>query len=281
MQTTEERFRHIKKTGSSSKWTQDFYHRLLVSSWRQFFLIYLLFFLLFNAVFATCYWLVPGSVSGTNGSFWQDFAFSVQTFSTVGYGVFSPKTEWAHAIVIIQSILSVFVTAALTGLIFAKFSRPRARILFSKNILINNFEGKRTLMLRMGNLRANHIAEAQVRIVVLKSFVTAEGETIRRQLDLNLVRSSSLFFALTWSVMHVIDETSPLFNLTTQDLKDQNIEIGISVIGYDSSFSQSIHANCIYAAEDVIFDRYFEDVFTIKNGKVQSLNYMKFHHLKT
>jgi inward rectifier potassium channel len=223
----------------------------------------------------------PGSISGTDSSFWHAFVFSVQTFSTVGYGTFSPFSNWSHIFVIIESILSVFVTALLTGLIFSKFSRPNARIIFSKNILINNFDGKRTLMLRMGNLRANQIAEAQVRMMVLKSFKTAEGQTIRRQIDLKLVRSLSLFFALTWSVMHIIDEDSPLYKVTAEDFIDQNIEIGVSVIGYDASFSQSIHANGIYAPEDVVFEKYFQDVFETQNGKVVSLNYQKFHELAT
>ena len=276
MQSSEERFRNIKKFGTQEKWSQDIYHNLLVYSWTRFFLSYLGLFLLFNIIFATLYWSFPGSVAGTNNSFWHAFAFSVQTFSTVGYGAFSPHADWAHGIVIIQSILSVFVTAVLTGLIFAKFSRPSARIIFSNNILINQFDGKRTLTLRMGNLRANQIAEAQVRMVALKSITTIEGQSIRRQIDLNLVRSSSLFFTLTWSVMHIIDESSPFYKMTRQDFIDQNIEVGISVIGYDSTFSQSIHANSIYGPEDVVFDRYFEDVFTTKDGKVLALDYKKF-----
>lgn len=280
MQSPEERFRNIKKNGTQQRWTQDLYHRLLIFSWSRFFLCYICFFLLFNFVFAGAYWFFPDSLAGTDGSFWNAFAFSVQTFSTVGYGAFSPHSDFAHLIVMIESVLSVFVTALLTGLIFAKFSRPSARILFSKNILIHNFDGQRVLMIRMGNLRANQIAEAQVRMVALKSFTTIEGQSIRRQIDLELVRNSSLFFALTWSVMHVIDGKSPLFNMTAQDFKDQNIEIGVSVIGYDSTFSQSIHANCIYEPADVVFDKYFEDIFSIKNGRVLSLNYHKFNDLK-
>ncbi len=281
MQTTEQRFKDIKKIGTQTKWTEDLYHSLLSFNWSKFFLSYLLLFLVFNSFFAFCYWVFPGSITGTDHSFWQAFAFSVQTFSTVGYGAFSPHSDWAHSIVIIQSVLSVFVTALLTGLIFAKFSRPSARIVFSKNVLINNYDGKRMLMLRMGNLRANQIVEAQARMVVLQSFTTVEGQTIRRQVDLNLVRNSSLFFALSWSVMHVIDQTSPLYNLTLEDLINQNIEIGMSVIGYDSTFSQTIHANCMYVADDVVFDQYFEDIFKIQDGKVLSLNYDKFHNLKS
>ena len=258
----------------------DLYHTLLVFSWSQFFISYLVFFLLFNFVFAFCYWIIPGAIVGTNNSFWHAFTFSVQTFSTVGYGVFSPHSDWAHTVVIIESILSVFVTAVLTGLIFSKFSRPSARVVFTDKLLINNFDGKRTLMLRLGNLRANQIAEAQVRIVALMSFKTVEGQSIRRQVDLKLIRSSSLFFALTWSVMHIIDENSPLYRLTTADFIAQNIDIGVSLVGYDTSFSQSIHANCVYSPRDIIFDRYFADVFEMNNDQVTSIDYSKFHQLK-
>ena len=281
MKTTKQRFREIKKIGNRDKWTLDLYHKLLIFSWPKFFLIYVLFFFLFNLIFAFAYWIFPNSISNINGSFWLSFAFSVQTFSTVGYGVFSPHSEWAHIIVIIESVLSVFVTAVLTGLTFAKFSRPSARILFSKNILINTFDGKRTLMFRIGNLRANQIAEAQVRMVVLKSHTTIEGERIRRQTDINLVRSSSLFFAFTWTIMHIIDEQSPFFGLTLDKIKEQKLEIGISLIGYDETFSQNIQASCVYRAEDIIFDKYFEDVFMLKDGVVSSINYNKFHLLKS
>jgi inward rectifier potassium channel len=132
----------------------------------------------------------------------------------------------------------------------------------------------------MGNLRANQIVEAQVRVVILKSYKTIEGETSRRQIDLNLIRNSSLFFALSWSVMHIIDESSPLYGLTAEDFKTQNIEIGVSVIGYDATFDQTIHANVMYEPSDVIFDRYFADLFTLSGNKVVSLNYDKFHDLK-
>ena len=282
MQTTEDRFKSIKKIGAKARLTEDLYHTLLIFDWRKFFLSYLIFFLLFNLIFAFCYWVFPSTLAGTDNSFFDAFSFSVRTFSTVGYGVFSPHSNWAHnIIVIVESVLSVFVTALLTGLIFAKFSRPKARIIFSNNVLINNFEGKRTLMLRMGNLRSNQIVEAHARMVVLKSLTTVEGESIRRQIDLNLTRSTSLFFALTWSVIHIIDENSPLYNMTAKDLIDQFVEIGVSVIGYDSTFSQSIHANCIYSPQDVVFDKYFNDIFDIKDNKIISLNYKNFHDLKS
>jgi len=279
MQSIEERFSKIRKIGTQSRFGVDFYHSLLVCNWKKFFALYLGAFFLFNLFFAFLYWLNPQTLSGTDTSFWHAFAFSVQTFSTVGYGAFAPKSDVSHLIVIVESVFSIFITALLTGLIFAKFSRPSARIVFSKNVLINNFQGKRTLMLRMGNLRANQIAEAHVRIVALKSVKTAEGQSTRMQIDIPLLRSSSLFFGLSWSVMHEINESSPFFNMTSKDLISQNIEIGVSLIGYDATFSQSIHANCIYSAQDVVFDKYFEDVFEIKNDQVISLDYRKFNNL--
>lgn len=281
MKTTKERFLGIKKIGNQEKWTIDLYHKLLTSSWPKFFLSYVLFFLLFNLIFAFGYWYFPDSISNTNNSFWLSFAFSVQTFSTVGYGVFAPQSSSAHTIVIIQSVLSVFVTALLTGLTFSKFSRPSARILFSKNILINTFDGKRTLMLRIGNLRANQIAEAQVKMIVLKPFTSIEGERLRRQYDVNLVRNSSLFFAFTWTIIHIIDESSPFFGLSLEDFKERNIEIGISLMGYDESFSQSIQASSVYSTEDIVFDKYFEDVFVLKDSVLTAINYKKFHLLKS
>lgn len=280
MQTTQARFENVKKIGTHTGLTQDLYHSLLVVTWRKFFLFYFLFFVFFNLIFAIIYSSVVDGVSGVHQNLWHAFCFSVQTFSTVGYGVFAPQTDGAHFVVVIEAILSVFVTAVLTGLIFAKFSRPSAKFLFSDKMLINNFDGQRTMMLRIGNLRSNLVAEAQVRMVALKSFVTKEGETIRRQIDLKLVRSSSLFFALTWTVMHVIDETSPFFGLSSQDIIDQNIEVGVSVIGYDSTFSQSVHANALYSSDEIIFDRYFADVMSMKNNRVTTLDYTRFNDLK-
>jgi inward rectifier potassium channel len=279
MENTITRFNGIRKTGTLEGW-QDAYHILLTMGWRRFFFTFAAFFVLFNGLFGFIYWDLPDALLGTDGSYWQAFTFSVQTFSTIGYGVFSPKSGPAHAVMVVESLLSVFVTAVLTGLVFSKFSRPTARILFSNNILVHDFDGRRVLALRVGNLRRNQIAEANVRMVALKSFVTPEGQSIRRQLDLPLVRSSSLFFAITWSVMHVIDEKSPLYNLGAEEFAAQDIEIGVSLIGYDSSFSQTIHAGCIYSPEDVVFDRYFADVLEIENGEVRAIHYECFHELK-
>lgn len=281
MQTIVERIKYIKRRGIPLKLGEDFYHSLLVMSWLKFFVFYVVFFIVFNLAFSLLYFMCPGALEGTNHSLWHYFVFSVQTFSTVGYGVFAPKTDWAHSIVIFESILAVFVTALLTGLIFAKFSRPSAKIIFSKNILINKFDGKTMLTFRMGNLRANQIVEAQVRIVALITHKTSEGQTIRRQIDLKLERDLSLFFALTWTILHKIDESSPLYGYDKNTFLQDDVELSVSVVGYDSTFAQTVHSNIIYSAQDIIFDRYFEDVLEIgDDGKITAIDYNKFDLLK-
>lgn len=281
MESTQNRFGSIKKFGGRTHWTQDLYHRLLTMQWYKFFFAFVAFFILFNVFFGVMYWLLGKGLSGTDGSFWHAFVFSVQTFSTVGYGVFSPRTDAAQFITIVESFSSVFVTAVLTGLVFAKFARPTARVVFSKNILIHDFDGRRVLTFRLGNLRDNQIAEAQVSVVALMNFKSRDGQRLRRQVDLKLMRKNSLFFALTWSIYHVVDEESPLFGLTIDDITSRDIEFGVSVIGYDSTYSQTVHASAIYASEDVVFDRYFSDVLDIdkSDGTVRAIHYERFHDL--
>lgn len=281
MKTPSEYFKKIEKIGGRPHWSQDLYHYLMVISWPRFFLIFVIFFISFNSFFGFLYWIVPDTVAGTDHSFWQAFLFSIQTYSTIGYGIFYPNSNWAHVLVVLESILTIFFSAALTGLVFAKFSRPSAKILFSKNVLINQFEGKPTLMMRMGNLRDNQISEARVRLIVLKSVRTSDGRALRRQFDLKLVRDSSLFFALSWLVLHEIDEKSPLFGITQQQINEQNISIGVSVTGVDSTFSQPVMANCLYTADDFVFDKYFVDVIESEGDQILAINYEKFHDFTT
>ncbi len=280
MQTSEERFGKIIKIGGRTHWSQDFYHYLLVIGWLKFFFLFVSFFLSFNLFFGALYWAFPQALSGTTGSFFESFLFSVQTYTTVGYGTYAPSTLIAHVIVVIESIMMIFSSAAMMGLVFAKFSRPHAKIIFSKNALISMFNGKNALMMRLGNLRANQINDAQIRLVALENFTTPEGETVRRQVDLKLQRSSTLFFALSWLVVHYIDEQSPLYKLNSEEITKRNIEIAVSVVGNDSTFSQTVNASCIYMPPDILFNRYFEDVIESTNGQIKAINYRKFHNLK-
>ena len=280
MKKLSDRFSAIKKIGLEKSYFADNYHRVLVMSWSRFLFFYVLIFVLFNLAFAFLFGLAPDSVSGTNGEFFKNFAFSVQTFTTVGYGLYAPLTTFAHILVILESILSVLAMAFLTGLAFAKLSRPIARVQFTNQVIIVPHNGQPTLMFRLANLRGNQIAEAVVKAVVLKSEVSREGHSMRTQNDVIFKRSSSSFFILTWTVMHTIDETSPFYGLSQKDLIAQNIEMSVSVMGYDETYSQTVHASCVYAPEDFIFDKRFADlILSAPNGAATAIDYTKFDQL--
>lgn len=280
MQSINERFAAVKRLGTAESWWVDVYHRLLVLSWVRFAFAFFVFFGLFNFAFGFLYWVIPGTLQGTDDRFLEAVAFSVQTFSTIGYGVFAPVTRWAHFLVALESMLAILATALLTGITFAKFARPTARVRFSHHALIATFDGKPTLMFRMGNLRGNQIVEATVHAIVLRSDVSREGISLRRQTDLTLVRDRSLFFSLTWTVMHVIDDSSPFFGLDAQGIHERNLEVAVSLTGHDGTFSQTVQANAIYTPEDFVFDHYFEDVLEADGGIVRSVNYHRFNAIR-
>ena len=280
MESSATRFSRIKKKGVSQRLDEDIYHSLLKMSWWRFLILFFLFLLAFNFFFGLLFYLNPNAIAGSDGSLFESFAFSVQTFSTVGYGVFSPHGYLAHILVIIESTIGVLITAVFTGLIYAKFSRPTARVIFSKNVLITSMDAQSTLIFRAGNLRTNQILEATAKVVLLKGVKTKEGLLMRKQFDIKLIRSETNFFALSWVLMHTIDEQSPLYGVTQKDLVDKKIEIGVSLTGHDETFSQTVFANCLYGPEDFVFDRQFQDVLINNDqGLVVCVDYTKFHDL--
>lgn len=280
MQKVSERFGQIIKIGLEKDFLEDLYHSILKISWPRFISAYVLFFLVFNLIFAFLYWLDLGSVTQTDGNFFRDFSFSVQTFSTIGYGLYAPTDTYAHILVIIEAVLGVLCSALLTGLTFAKFSRPTARIQFTDKIVITNYNGQRMMMFRLANLRGNQIAEASIRATALCTQTTAEGDRMRLQKDIKFIRQTSSFFILSWTVMHLIDNESPFYNRTSEDLIRDNIDISVSVIGHDETFSQTVHASCIYSPQDIVFDKKFEDILNTQSGRATVIDFTKFNLLK-
>ncbi|MGE4133523.1 MAG: ion channel [Bdellovibrionales bacterium] len=280
MQSAASRFSSIVKVGVQSPLFNDIYHRVMTMSWRKFFGCYGVFFILFNFIFGTVYYLLPDGVQGTDGSWFEHFSFSVQTFSTVGYGMFVPKSTSGHEVAIAESMLSVLATALLTGLAFAKFSRTTAKVIFSDKALITTFNGQRCLMFRLANLRGNQIVEASLRVVALVSQTSSEGVFIRRQVDIPLVRNTTMFFALSWTVFHIIDESSLFYQLSAQDIADKNIDLAVSMTGHDETVSQNVFANCFYGATDFVFDKQFVDVLVQKDGRVEKIDFSKFNGLR-
>lgn len=241
----------------------DLYHWLLALSWRKFLLLISLFYLCINILFACAYLTTGNGIANVQpGSFKDAFFFSIQTLSTVGYGSMYPETLYAQLLVTAEVWVGLLLVAILTGLMFARFSRPTARVLFSQVAVICPFNGVPTLMFRAANRRENQILEAQVQVSLVRDEITPEGHHLRRFYDLKLLRSQTPIFGLSWQVMHPIDETSPLYGVSAESLKRVEGEIWVALTGLDETFSQTIHARHSYSSADVFWNMCFVDIFS-------------------
>lgn len=254
---------------------RDSYFALLRMSWSRFVALLFGTYLGIVALFAGLYLLQDGAIAGARpGDLGDHFFFSVETFATIGYGVFAPKSPYAHALVTVEAFVGLLATALATGLAFAKFSHASARVLWSRNAVVTAFEGTPTLMLRMANARDSQIVEAQLRVALLRDEETGEGHVLRRMLDLPLLRDWSPAFGLTWLALHRIDAASPLAGATPESLAACNAEIVASLIGVDETLGQTVHARTSYDARDVLFGARFADVFE-PGPEGPRLNYAK------
>jgi len=184
---------------------------------------------------------------------------------------------WGNSVVVVESFVSLLFIAVLTGLVFAKFARPRARVLFSRNALVETRDGKPTLTFRLANERGNDVVEAELHVTVLKTHLSEEGKRLRRFYDLTLVRERTPLFILTWQVFHVIDEDSPLYGLTAQDCLDDDVRLSATLTGHDGTFSQTVHARHMYWPEEILFDHRFVDVLEERGDRKVVMDYRKFH----
>jgi Inward rectifier potassium channel. len=259
----------------------DLYHWLLTLSWPGFFTLISLLYLITNSLFALAYLAGGDCIANARpGSFQDAFYFSVQTMATIGYGAMYPRTDYANIIVAIQALFGLWGVAMITGLAFARFSKPTARVIFSRVAVIAPFNGVPTLMYRTANQRFNQILEAQQRATLIRDEVTIEGEVMRRFYDLELLRSQSPIFALTWTVMHPIDENSPLYKLTAKDLVEQQAEIVITLTGIDETVSQTIHARHSFVASEILWDLRFVDIISRTPAGKRVVDYTRFHEVK-
>jgi inward rectifier potassium channel len=274
------RFDVVRKGLTHSKW-RDPYHLLLTLDWPQFLALSVVSYLILNTVFALLY-LAGGDClkNARPGSFADAFFFSVQTMATIGYGAIYPNTDYANILVSIEAFAGLMGVAVGTGLMFARFSRPTARVLFSRVAVIAPLNGVPTLIFRTANERRNQILEAQLGVSLLRNEITIEGEPMRRFYDLQLVRNQTRNFSLTWTVMHPIDESSPLFGATPESLAQSQTDIVITLIGFDETVSQTVHARHYYITEEILFDRRFVDIFSTKQDGRRMIDYSRFHDVK-
>ena len=241
----------------------DLYHWLLAISWPRFLILTTLFYLVINILFASAYLTAANGIANTEpGAFKDAFFFSIQTLSTVGYGSMYPETIYAQILVTLEVWIGLLLVAILTGLMFARFSRPTARVLFSKVAVICPFNGIPTLMFRAANQRENQILEAQIKVSLVRNEISSEGHFMRRFYDLNLLRSQTPIFGLSWQVMHPIDEQSPLFNESSERLAEENIELWVTLTGLDETFSQTIHARYFYSYQNILWGMKLVNIFS-------------------
>ena len=271
----------IERVGSTAQSGRDLYHLMLAAPWWLYVAALAGLFLGFNALFAALYAARPGSIANAApGSLSDAFFFSVETLATVGYGAMSPASTYGHVVATIEIIVGMLGVALTTGLTFAKFTRPTSRVLFSKTAVIAVFDGVPTLMFRAANLRSNQILEARVRLTLVHPEETPEGYAIRRFVDLDLVRETSPIFALTWTVMHRIDRSSPLRSVLNGPHGWHDIELIAVITGIDETFSSTIHSRQSYLWEDVAFDRVFADVIQHGADGIIRIDYRLFDNTR-
>lgn len=258
----------------------DPYHLMLTIPWAGFGLVVSVGYVLINSLFALFYLAGGDCLAGARpGSFLDAFFFSVQTLASIGYGVISPKTLYANAIVTLEAITSLLAIALVTGLAFARFSKPNAKVIFSGNAVITPHNGFPTLAFRAANERRNQIVEARVTVDFAIDEVSKEGETLRRFYELPLLRQRTSSFNLAWTVRHVIDQFSPFYGMTPDSLSAGNAAIIASLVGIDETVGYTIHARRYYSAQEILWDHRFVDMYTIEPGGDRYLDYQHFHNV--
>ncbi len=261
---------------------RDPYHLMLTIPWIGFFAIVMGFDIFLNTVFAVLYLLDANAIAGIKEvGFLEAFFFSVQTLASIGYGVMNPQTLYANLIVTLESITSLMLFAVITGIAFTRFAKSSTRVMFSRVATIHDYNGIPTLMFRTANERRNNILEAQLTVYLMIDEVTEEGQMMRRLHKLKLVRDHSPVFLLSWTVMHTIDESTPLYGLSMETMERLHAQILVSLTGVDETVEGTIHARHIYASRNLMFGRRFVDVIHMGNDGHRYLDYTHFHETTT
>jgi inward rectifier potassium channel len=268
----------LLRVGLRSRWSADLYHLLLRLSWRGFLLILTGVYLAINLAFGFLYWLQPGALANARpGVFLDDFFFSVETFGTIGYGVLAPQTDYANTVMTVETLCGIVLVALLTGVTFARVSRPTARVLFSKVAVVSLNNGVPTLMVRMGNERLSQIVQAEIGMTLLRNERTQEGVFMRRFYDLKLARDRTPIFAMSYLAMHELDESSPLFGATPERLEEMEAEILVTVTGLEETMGQTVHARVSYLPDEILFGYRYANIFGKTEDGRRAIDYGRFH----
>ena len=269
---------NISGYGHWYNYWRDPYHLLLTVPWLGFLGLVSAGYVAINVCFALAF-LAGGDciANAAPGSFGDAFFFSVQTLGAIGYGVMSPTTTYANTLVAVEGLISILSIALMTGLAFARFAQPTARVLFSRVAVINRHNGVPTLTFRAANQRQNQILEAQTRVYFMRDEISAEGEFMRRFYDLKLVRDVTPAFSLPWTIRHPIDEDSPLYGLTPESLVKTNATLMVSLTGIDETVAQSLYARRSYTAQELVWNHRFIDLMHEAPNGDRYIDYNHFH----
>jgi inward rectifier potassium channel len=264
------------------------YQQLLTVSWTGFFAIVVVVYLLLNLVFAVAFvafgpndLLGPG-VEMLGGQFSQAFFFSVQTFATIGYGQIGPNGFPANALVTIEALVGLIFQALATGLLFARFSRPTASILFSRRAIIAPYQEGQSLQFRIANRRRrNEIIQLEAQVLFSSKQADGRGGTVRRYSLLPLERNKVTFFPLSWTIVHPIDESSPFAGKTAEDLMRAEAEVLVLLSGIDETFAQTVHARSSYRADEIVWNMRFKSMFVESDtGSHISVDISRLHDIE-
>ena len=267
----------LKFNTARREW-RDAYHWMLSLAWHQFIALLLGSYLILNLLFATAYSLGgPCIAEMTPGSFPAAFFFSVETLATVGYGHTYPATTYGHIVTTIEIVVGTFWLAVITGLIFVRFSRPTARIVFSRTVVISSFDGRPTLMLRVANLRHTSMAEAQFRMIFMRDEEVLEGGSFRRFYPLKLQFDRLIMFPAALTLRHVIDEQSPLHGITPEALAACDARLMASVVCIETVISASVQSQQDYSWDDFEFGRRFVEIYNEREDGKLTVDYGRLH----
>ncbi len=256
----------------------DLYHKLITLSWPGVVGLLAACYFLLNLAFGLLYLVGGNNIANARpGSLVDAMEFSVQTFATIGYGVFAPSTPWAHFLVAVEALVGIVFSALATGLMFAKFARPTAKVLFARRACVCMHEGKPTLMVRIANGRSNLIMEANATLRLSRMETTREGVLLRRFYDVELLRSTNSVFALGWTLFHVIDEKSPLHGQTPAQLVARDSLFILFVAGIDDTVVANVHARHVFTSNDIAWNERYVDVMVPGEDGRLVMRYDRFH----
>jgi len=272
--------REIETRGLAQGFWTDLYHRALTVYWPVFFGTAAAIFVVLNAIFAFFFWLGKEPIANVAKDLPLSlFYFSIETLATVGYGDMHPQTNYGHLVATVEIFTGMCLLAVMTGLIFARFSRPRARFLFAEHPVVAVHQRQPTLMIRFANARNNTVSQATARLWLLRLETTIEGHQMRRYHELLLDRREHPMFGLSWTIFHTIDELSPLYRMTAQDFTATDASLILNVSGVDDNSAQQLYARWIYSHHDVRWSHRYKDIASVSPEGRMTIDYSLFHEV--